>query len=354
MFELKLVMIFLAAFLIVFSLVPQTMRLACKLEAIDRPDGRKVHHKPMPRLGGVAIFAGVILPAGFIAGFVMQSSLYWGVVFGGIIAFAVGFLDDVYQLSPLVKLAGQVAAAMVAIGFGILVEFMTNPFGGLIGLGYLSIPLTLIWIVGITNAINLIDGLDGLAAGVASIAALTMGVAAYLQAAPMVFVLAMVILGAVLGFLPYNFYPARTFMGDGGSNFLGFMLACLSVMGAAKSTALFSIFVPIVILGIPIFDTFFAIVRRFHNKASILKPDKNHLHHRLLAMGLNHRTSVLVIYAISGLFGLTAILLNIAGTPQGSLILVVLLLFVLAGARKLHICAAGGVPEPAGQSAEHL
>jgi UDP-GlcNAc:undecaprenyl-phosphate GlcNAc-1-phosphate transferase len=284
---------------------------------------------------------------------VTSSPAYWGIVCGGIIAFAVGFLDDIYQLPPLVKLAGQTAAAFIAMGFGVTIEYLTNPFAGIVGLGYFSYPLTWLWIVGIVNAVNLIDGLDGLAAGVTGIAALTRGVVAYQQGAAMVFVLAMVTLIAVTGFLPYNFHPARTFMGDGGSNFLGFMLACLSVMGAAKGPALFSIFIPVVILGIPIFDTFFAIIRRFYNKTSILQPDKNHLHHRLMAMGFDHRKSVLVIYGISGVFGLMAIMLSIAGTPQGSLILAVLLLFVFWGARKLQICTAPA-KEAQEQAAKHL
>jgi UDP-GlcNAc:undecaprenyl-phosphate GlcNAc-1-phosphate transferase len=353
MFEVKLVMILLAALIIVFVSVPATMVLAKRWGAMDQPDPRKVHQKAMPRLGGLAIFAGIILPALFIAWFVMESPPYWGVVLGGVVAFAVGFLDDIYRLPPLVKLAGQSLAALIAIHFGVLVEFITNPFEDVFALGFLSVPLTLVWIVGVTNAVNLIDGLDGLAAGVSGIAALTMGIVAYLQGATMIFVLASVTLVAVAGFLPYNFYPARTFMGDGGSNFLGFILACLSVLGAAKSTALFAIFVPVVILGIPIFDTFFAIIRRWHNKASILQPDKNHLHHRLLAMGFGHRASVLLIYLISGIFGFAAIMLSIAGTPQGSLILALLLLFVLFGARKLRICTAGG-HDTAKQVAEHL
>ena len=353
MFQIKLTMIFLAAFFIVYFTVPLAMKLAYHFGAIDQPDPRKVHQKAMPRLGGLSLFVGIMLPTLFVALFVIKAPAYWGIVLGGIIAFLVGLLDDLFSLPPLAKLAGQSLAAIIAIHFGIVVEFMTNPFNGMVWLGYLSYPITFLWMVGIINAVNLIDGLDGLAAGVSGIAALTLGTVAFLQGNPTVFVLSMVILAAVLGFLPYNFYPAKIFMGDGGSNFLGFMLGTLAVLGAAKTTAVISLFVPIVILGIPIFDTFFAIVRRFYNKTNILQPDKNHLHHRLMALGLNHRQSVLTIYAISTLFGLTAIIISIIARPEASILLAILLLFVLWGARKTGICTEKK-PEPPEQIAERL
>ena len=266
--------------------MPFVIKLAFKIGAIDKPDSRKVHAKVMPRLGGLAIFLAFIIPM-LILGKI--EGPYLGVILGAVVIFLVGILDDVYQLSAWIKLFGQILAASIAIYFGVIVHFVTNPFDGLLSLGFLSIPVTFLWIVGVTNAINLIDGLDGLAGGVSAIAAGTMGVVALLQGQAEVSIAAFILVAAILGFLPYNFHPARTFMGDSGSNFLGFILGCLAIMGTAKSATILSLFVPIVILGIPIFDTFFAIIRRINNKTPIFKPDKDHLHHRLLALGMSHK-----------------------------------------------------------------
>ncbi len=322
----------LSAFVIAYFSMPIVIRLAHRLGAIDQPDIRKVHQTAMPRMGGMAIFFAFML---VMLVLVKVSGPYTGIIIGAAIVFLVGLLDDIYQLSPWVKLIGQIIAASVAIYFGVIIGFVNNPFDGMLLLGYFSIPLTFLWIVGITNAINLIDGLDGLAAGVSSIAAITMGIVALMQGQPMVAMTAFVLVAATLGFLPYNFNPARTFMGDGGSNFLGFVLACLAVTGVAKSTAIISLVVPIVILGIPIFDTFFAIFRRIYKKAPIFMPDKDHLHHRLLDMGFAHRNTVLIIYAISSFFGLTAVALNWLNNPKATLILALLLLLVVIGANRI-------------------
>ncbi|MEA1961831.1 MAG: MraY family glycosyltransferase [Bacillota bacterium] len=321
-----------SAFVIAYFSMPLVIRFAHRIGAIDQPDPRKVHQNAMPRLGGLAIFTAFLISMLFI---VKVSGPFTGIILGGIIIFLVGMLDDVFQLSPWVKLIGQCIAAVVAMHFGVMVHFVTNPFDGMLGLGYLSLPITFLWIVGITNAINLIDGLDGLAAGVSAIAAATMGVVAFLQGQHMVFITAMVLVAAIAGFLPYNFHPARTFMGDSGSNFLGFVLGCLAIAGMAKSAAIISLFVPIVILGIPIFDTSFAIIRRIHNKAPIFMPDKAHLHHRLMAIGLSHRKAVLCIYGISGFFGGVAIILTKINNPKAMLVLAVLLLVVVIGAEKI-------------------
>jgi UDP-GlcNAc:undecaprenyl-phosphate GlcNAc-1-phosphate transferase len=193
----------------------------------------------------------------------------------------------------------------------------------------------MLWIIGVSNAVNLIDGLDGLAGGVSAIAALTMGIVALLQGQAEVTIVALVLVAAIMGFLPYNFYPAKTFMGDGGSNFLGFTLACLAIMGTAKSAALISLLIPIVILGIPIFDTFFAIIRRINNKAPIFRPDKHHLHHRLMALGMSHCRSVLIIYGVSGFFGAVAITLTFITNPKATLLLAGLLFLIVIGADKI-------------------
>ncbi|NLG33543.1 MAG: undecaprenyl/decaprenyl-phosphate alpha-N-acetylglucosaminyl 1-phosphate transferase [Syntrophomonadaceae bacterium] len=323
---------FLAAFVVTMVLMPLVIKLSYKIGAVDRPNGRKVHSTTMPRLGGVAIFLSFGL---CLILFFDLPKPFWGIVWGALIIFLTGVLDDIMQISPRIKLIGQIAAATVAISSGIVVEFVTNPFNGLLNLGYFSIPLTMLWIVGISNAINLIDGLDGLAAGVSGIAAATMGIIAYFQGQSLAALAAFLLLAAILGFLPYNFYPARTFMGDGGSNFLGFILGCLAIMGTAKSATLISLLVPIVILGIPIFDTFFAIIRRIYNKAPIFMPDKDHLHHRLMAIGLSHRRSVVIIYMISALFGVVAVVLNFIQNPKLPLLLILMLLIIVLGADRI-------------------
>jgi UDP-GlcNAc:undecaprenyl-phosphate GlcNAc-1-phosphate transferase len=326
------IMVILSAFVVAYFCTPLAIKAAFKLGAIDKPDQRKVHHQTMPRLGGLAIFIAFML-ATLIGSW--GSNAFNGILVGGLIIFLVGMLDDIYQLSPWVKLIGQCLAAVAAMYFGVVVHFVTNPFDGLLTLGYLSLPLTFLWLVGVTNAINLIDGLDGLAGGVSAIAAATMGIVALLHGQTAVAVTAFILVAAIAGFLPYNFHPARTFMGDGGSNFLGFVLACLAIMGTAKSAALISLFVPIVILGIPIFDTFFAIIRRIHNRAPIFMPDKDHLHHRLMALGMSHRRSVLIIYGISAFFGGVAVTLSFITSPKASLILALLLLAIVIGADRI-------------------
>lgn len=325
-------LILVSAFVIAYFSAPLVIRLAHRLGAIDQPDKRKVHQTAMPRMGGLAIFFAFMICV--LLG-VKVSGPYVGIVIGAVIIFIIGILDDIYQLSAWVKLAGQIIATAVAIYFGVVVHFVSNPFDGMLQLGYLSIPLTFLWIVGITNAINLIDGLDGLAAGVAGIAGLTMGIVALMQGQMETALIAFTLVAAIMGFLPYNFHPARTFMGDCGSNFLGFVLGCLAVTGVAKSTALISLVIPIVILGIPIFDTFFAIFRRIYKKAPIFMPDKDHLHHRLLKMGYSHQTTVLIIYAISGFFALTAIVLSWFDNPKATVVLAFLLLLMVIGANRI-------------------
>lgn len=331
-----------ASFVISLACVPVAMRLAFKIGAVDRPDERKVHSRVMPRLGGLAIFVAFVL---VMLVFARPAGPMWGLLMGAVIIFLVGIIDDIWQLSPWLKLLGQCIAAGVAMWFGITVSFMTNPFNGAIDLGYLSLPLSLLWIVGVTNAVNLIDGLDGLAAGVSGIAALTMGIVSLLQGQVVAALAAFILVAAIAGFIPYNFYPARTFMGDGGSNFLGFCLACLAVLGTVKSAALIFFFVPIVILGIPILDTFFAIIRRINNHAPILRPDKDHLHHRLMAIGMSHRRSVLIIYMISGFFALVAVGITFIPGLKANLLLALLLLFVVLAADKIGLFT-GERPEP--------
>lgn len=337
------------AVLIAYFIVPFAIRLAPIIGAMDEPDSRKVHQVDMPRVGGIAIFLAFIVS---MLIFVPRTASINGVLLGAALIFIVGLLDDILDLNAWIKLAAQIAAASVAVYYGVVVSFVTNPFDGLLNLGYFSIPLTLLWIVGITNAINLIDGLDGLAAGVSAIAGVTMGIISLLHGQTIVAVMAFILVAAILGFIPYNFHPARTFMGDCGSNVLGFILGCLAILGLTKSAAVISLFLPIVILGIPIFDTFFAIIRRMYNKAPIFHPDKDHLHHRLLGMGFSHSGSVLIIYGISGVFSVIAVVLSYISSPKAMLILSLLLLLVVFGAGRIGLMT-GGAPRIQIKSNQH-
>jgi len=302
--------IFAVALVVTFVVTPLVRRFALRRGLVDCPGGRKVHERPIPRLGGVAIFAGVAIAIGLqIAG---ELRLGWGgtlvsegaielrtigVLLGMTIIFLVGLWDDLSNLSPGMKLAGQIVAAGVVVASGLRIEYIGDPLGGgLIGLGLVSIPITMIYIVGFTNVINLIDGLDGLAAGVSAIAATSLLVLAAqgnrLDAAA----LAAAVIGACLAFLRYNFNPASIFMGDSGALFLGFTLATISLMGVMKSTATIALAVPLLIIGVPIFDTASAIIRRVLHQRPIQEADKGHIHHRLLGRGFNQRQTVLIIY----------------------------------------------------------
>jgi UDP-N-acetylmuramyl pentapeptide phosphotransferase/UDP-N-acetylglucosamine-1-phosphate transferase len=290
---------------------PLVKELALRIGAVDVPNERKVHRGVMPRLGGLAIYLSFVV--GFLL-FVPKTLIAWGIFLGGSIIALVGALDDRFQLSPKAKLLGQLVAALVVVAFGLRVTFINLPFDEGFSIGWLlSIPVTMVWIVAVTNAVNLIDGLDGLAAGVSAIATATLLVVSLLMGNTFVALLCAVLLGATMGFLVFNFHPAKIFMGDTGALFLGFQLAVLSIMGF-KQVTLFSYVIPLLLLGVPLSDTFFAIVRRKLNKKPISAADKSHLHHCLLHLGLSHRGAVLTIYAISALFGLCAVLLYQAQT----------------------------------------
>ncbi|MDK2820476.1 MAG: UDP-GlcNAc:undecaprenyl-phosphate/decaprenyl-phosphate GlcNAc-phosphate transferase [Clostridia bacterium] len=317
-----------------FLLTPLICRIAPRLGAVDNPDPRKVHHTPMPRLGGVAIYLGFMAAYGLLGYYDGQ---FMGLFYAGTFIMLVGVIDDIKSLNPKIKLIGQIIAACILVAYGVRVEFLTNPFADLLILGKLAIPVTIFWIVGVTNALNLVDGLDGLAAGTSFIAAVTIAVVAWLNNEFIVATLSLALAIGILGFLPYNFHPARIFMGDSGSMFLGFNLAALATIGLTKSATVISLFIPVVILGLPILDTFFAIVRRFLNGQPIFAPDKGHLHHRLLAQGLTQRQAVGIIYLVDACLGGSAILLNRLTTDQGVLILVGLSVIILVGCDKLGI-----------------
>ncbi len=325
---------FTIALLVAYFLTPHVRKIAVQAGAMDAPDARKVHTQPIPRMGGLAIYAGFVLA---VFGSLYVTHEIAGLLLGGTLILAVGIIDDLYQLPAKAKLFGQILAASVLVIFDIRIEWLTNPFGEMIYVDFFSIPLTIFWVVGLTNTLNLIDGLDGLAAGVSVIASITICLVAIQQAFPLVAIMTAALAGSALGFMRYNFNPATIFMGDTGSMFLGYMLAAISVLGTVKSAATIALFVPIVALGLPIMDTTFAIIRRYANGRPIFKPDKGHLHHRLLAMGLTQKQAVLLMYVISGCLGLSAIALTEVNTSLALLIILALLSGAVIGAKKIGV-----------------
>ncbi|MBQ9616640.1 MAG: undecaprenyl/decaprenyl-phosphate alpha-N-acetylglucosaminyl 1-phosphate transferase, partial [Selenomonadaceae bacterium] len=303
---------YMLAFLIAIGaalvVTPGVILFAAKTGAMDAPDARKVHKKPIPRIGGIGIYIA------FMAGMLVVMSMnvlteevsheLIGLLFGGSLIVLLGIVDDYKNLPAKVKLVGQIIAATVlVVAFDVRIDFITDPFGDYLFLEFMAVPATIFWIVGLTNTVNLIDGLDGLAAGVSTIACITIFLVALQQDILLVAVLTAALAGAAMGFLYYNFNPARIFMGDSGSMFLGYMLAGISIIGAVKCAATIALIVPILALGLPILDTTFAIVRRYRGGVPIFKPDKGHLHHRLLDLGFTQRQAVLLMYVISALLG---------------------------------------------------
>lgn len=317
--------VFMMCVLISLAITPLVKKLAIAIGAVDKPNYRKVHESIMPRMGGVAIFISFMIGLFLLK---PQSPFNLAIVIGGVIIIITGVLDDRFELSAKVKLGGQLLAALVVVLYGgVKMEFITLPFGGEMEFGFLSIPLTLLWIVGITNAINLIDGLDGLAAGVSSIALLTISLMAFMKGDMYVMSMALLVLGSTVGFLRYNFHPAKIFMGDTGALFLGYIIAVLSLLGF-KNITVISLIIPIIILGVPISDTFFAIVRRKVNKQPLSAPDKSHLHHCLLRMGYTHKQTVIIIYAIASMFGLAAVIFSMA-TIWGAFIMIAVIVIAI-------------------------
>lgn len=319
-----LILTLIICFLLTLGITPLVKKLAYKIGATDQPNGRKVHQKIMPRMGGLAIYIG------FIAGFLIlrpEDPYAGAIILGSAIILLTGMADDIFELSARVKLLGQLIAAVTVVLGGVQIEFINLPFGGEIEFGPLSIPITILWIVGITNAINLIDGLDGLAAGVSTIGLATIGFMAMLKGDVFVMSIALILIVSTLGFLYFNFHPAKIFMGDTGALFLGYMIAVLSMLGF-KNVTMISLVIPLIILGVPISDTFFAIIRRIVNKSPLHAPDKSHLHHCLLRIGFTHKQTVIIIYAIAAMFSMAAIIFSMS-TVWGAMIVVAVLLIAI-------------------------
>lgn len=321
---------FLLAFITAFVITPYTIKLARKVGAVDMPADRRVNIKPMPRLGGLAVIAGFLVSAIYlIISMVIEGKINFveeglnfkllGFLLGLVVLEITCYIDDIKDIHPLAKLAGQTIAAILVASSGILIDNFTIPFkdNSVVLNDLFSFILTVGWIVGITNAINLIDGLDGLSSGITLISCVSLLIIFALNGSPLIAIILITALaGAIVGFLPYNFNPAKTFIGDVGSNFMGFSIAIISILGVAKTYTAIVIVAPIIVLALPIFDTLWAIVRRIIKTKSIkgvFKADRGHLHHRLMAKGYTQKQSVLILYGATATLGMTAIILLDSG-----------------------------------------
>ena len=303
-----------------FAAAPLSIRIAHKLGVIDRPkDSRRVHKKPIPRFGGMAIFLGSMAAMTIPAG---MNDKIKAAMLGGLLMYLLGIWDDIRDIKPVTKFLGEFVIASLVYALGIRITFISNYFGASVTDSHANVILsagvayiiTILWIVGITNAVNLMDGLDGLAAGSVAIMSLSLAYIAYIHGMRLgsmpVCIALVAVAGGCLGFLPYNFSPAKTFMGDGGALYLGYMIAVLSVISPLKRATVVGALIPMLTLAVPIFDTLFAMLRRVLRHESIMKADKGHLHHHLMAAGFGQRRSVLIMYGIVGIMGEVAILIS--------------------------------------------
>ncbi len=332
---LQYVVPFIIALVVSYLLTPGVKKVAIKVGAVDRPNARKVHTHVIPRLGGLAIYIG------FMAAVLFCVPLHHeliGMLLGCTAIVAIGIWDDICNIPARVKLVGQIAAACIPVAFGIQIEWLTNPFGDILVLPeVIAIPVTIFWIIGFTNTVNLIDGLDGLAAGVAFIASISMFLLAVNlnQFLPALIIVSMA--GAALGFLQYNFNPAKIFMGDTGSMLLGYTLAVSAVLGLVKTAATVALVVPIIALGLPILDTTFAIIRRRMSGVPIFQSDKGHLHHRLLALGMTQKQAVLIMYFVSMMLGIVALFVANVSYQTGIVTVLVVLAVIIYSAKRIGI-----------------
>lgn len=330
-------LVFGLALVLSLVLTPLMRKIALRTGFVDRPVARSMHTEPKPYLGGVAIF--LAFAAAVLLGGGAKNNEVLGILVGGGLTLLLGIVDDKIRLSAKVKLLGQiVAAAVLVYYFDVKIDHIYSPLGDkwVHFYGWAG-PLTIFWIVAFTNVVNLIDGLDGLAAGISSIASLTLLLVSLQNQFATPIVLTAALAGAAIGFLRYNFNPAKIFMGDAGSMFLGYTLAAVSVHGVLKTTVTVGVFVPVLALALPIFDTAFAIIRRLATGRSIGEADKDHLHHRLLRLGLSHRNTVLVMWTISAWLGLSAVAMTEVSIEQALIIMGMVLLGILFGAKKVGL-----------------
>ncbi|MNO49926.1 putative undecaprenyl-phosphate N-acetylglucosaminyl 1-phosphate transferase [compost metagenome] len=339
---------FVVALGLALGLTPLVKKFAFKVGAVDVPNARKVHTRIMPRLGGLGIYLSFIIALFILLPFIPDTFTVREVNFvkaflvGGSMIVLLGALDDRFDLPAKLKFVIQIATACVVVfGFDIRLEFANIPFHTYSSVeSWIAIPFTILWIVGVTNAINLIDGLDGLAAGVSAIAIGTIAVMAFIMGNIVVALLCLLLLGSIIGFLFFNFHPAKIFMGDSGSLFLGFSLALLSLLGF-KQVAIVSFLTPLILIGVPLSDTMFAILRRWMQKKPIFSPDKGHLHHCLRELGFSHRQTVLIIYSIAAFFGVLAIIQSSAAMYNANwvtfVVICVMVFFLQIGAEVIGL-----------------
>ncbi len=332
----RLVLALLLATAISYCTTPLVKRAAQKMGAMDIPkDGRRMHDHPIPRMGGLAIAIAFLLTALLTVKLDRQLQ---GILLGSIVILVLGVLDDCLTLRALPKFIVQIVAACIVVAHGCTIRYVTNPIqvsgDPWLDLGIFSGPLTVLWIVTITNAVNFIDGLDGLAVGVSAIATAFMLVIALQVSELSVAIILACLLGGCLGFIPYNFSKAQIFMGDTGSTFLGFLLASLSIKGLFKLYAVISFVVPFLILGVPFVDITFAVLRRISKGQNPMQADRGHIHHRLIDMGFSQKQTVVIAYILTGILGLAAVLLtNSTGVKAmivlGATLIVMVLAFVV-------------------------
>lgn len=328
-----LIMVF-SIFLFVAFMVPFVKKIAEHVGAMDIPNERKVHTKPMPRLGGLAIYFGFLL--GYML-FGEHSLIMNAILIGSFIIVLTGVIDDIKPLTAATKFIGQLAAALIVVCYGNLLLRDVSAFGIYINFSWLSYPITVFFILGCINCMNLIDGLDGLAGGISAIYFLTIGIIAAIGGSTgLDFVLSFVMFGATLGFLVHNFYPASIFMGDSGSMFLGFIISVVALLGF-KNVTMTSLIIPLLVLAIPILDTLFAIVRRALKGQNIAKPDKFHIHHQLLNRNFSQRATVLIIYVVDLLFAFASIVYVLKDAMLGYIIYGILLVIVVAFVAKTNV-----------------
>jgi len=324
-------LLFVSSYVLVLLLSPPLARLARRLGALDYPDDRKVHTSPVPRLGGIAVICAMSMSLlmGYVLNRYIRGDLYSlrGMLAGGLIIIAIGIWDDLRNLSPLVKLPAHVAAAGVAVAMGIRFQLASNPLADHIrdyfDLGLLGIPLTMLWIIGLTNAMNLVDGLDGLATGISMFASIALFLISIQQGAGIVTYMYAMIAGATLAFLKFNRYPAKIFLGDTGSTFLGFTFACLSVQGTQKSYTLTALFIPVIIFGIPIFEAIATLIRRYLSDMKFFQADRRHIHHLLLSSGLSQHQAVLLLYVITVILGILGFTFTVLLDEYAAVILII-------------------------------
>lgn len=326
----SLILLFLVSAMLSFGFTPIVRKLAFKVNAVSIPkDERRIHTKAMPLLGGLAIYGAFIITLILKEGWITPHQV--GIIAGATVIVIEGIVDDIKVLKPWQKLAFQLVAALCLLFSGIKINYITNPLDKVdlsLGIGWLSYPLTILWVVGITNALNLIDGLDGLAAGIGLISCITIFIISILFQRSEAAILTAILSGSILGFLPYNFNPASIFMGETGAALLGFLLAAISIEGAIKSATAFAITVPVLALGLPIYDTLFAMIRRKVNGKPIMEGDRGHLHHRLLDLGLTQRQAVIIMYLISAILGGISIIAMQIDTVRSYFLFVTVILFI--------------------------